>query len=162
MYKYTDGLIVVRLDRQITGYSLFCRTEESRNVDRLFGLEDELFPRRILEKREPSVSSIASARIDQAFYLLTDILAMPAVSYFLDIARRFGHTISLPYDEIPHATNNNVSFDHLQEALRREYLREFELRFKPFEAKRMVELTDRHYRALTVSGSSVETTTSFL
>jgi len=104
---------VIKLDRQIKGYTAVYQTPQTIQLDEIFGLTGHP----ISEGRIGKIQALAlRAEITQVE------MCMP---YFIKIAGDVGNFVGFPFDEIGVASDRLVRVPDLGECVRKGYLEQF-------------------------------------
>ena len=118
------------LDRELHGYSAVFYTTNSRDLSITFGLK---------LGEPPPPETERQIKIAQLFNIgnhETD----KVVKVFTDIVLKSGWFVALPYDEIPKATNGEITQVDLQRAVEEGFLQRA---FYPGEGMELAELTPK-------------------
>lgn len=103
------------MDKESTGYRMFCLTDESRKLDKLFGMNP-------LEDDEISEESYEKLKLATLF-MAASYETTKVASYFSELARLGNHFVALPSDEIHDATNGAITESDIMCATEEGYIR---------------------------------------
>lgn len=123
------------MDKEATGYRMFCLTDESRKLDKLFGMDP-------LKNDEISEESSRKLKLATVFMAASNETTKVA-SYFSEIARLGNHFVALPPEEIHNATNGAITESDIMRATEEGYMRRTVFSGVDVE---LVELTEKFGR----------------
>lgn len=103
------------MDKESTGYRMFCLTDESRKLDKLFGMD----PINSEEISEESSKKLQLATVFMGASHETTKVAF----YFSELARIGNHFVALPPEEIYGATNGTITDSDIMRATEEGYIR---------------------------------------
>ena len=103
------------MDKESTGYRMYCLTDESRKLDKLFGMD----PLSQSEISEESSKKLKLATVFMGASFETEKVA----HYFSKLATLSNHFVALPTDEIYEATNGRITDSDIKLATEEGYIR---------------------------------------
>lgn len=123
------------------GYSLLCRTPNTRELDEMFGLYGgdgygTMVDNTLHDATTESVEMLRGALV------MTPMQcgSLNVLSYFFDVVQRLSCFVALPYDEINALTKGNVTTSQLEEASGEHFIRKYHHQYAD---KDVVEVTTK-------------------
>ena len=136
---------IIELDKNKTGYSLFCITSDGISLGYLFDIFEQ-YPcgTNLMYIVPGELNKKVCDRLDKSWlFTLGNFGSLGVLEYFISITKKAGHFVALPYNEIPTATEGSITFKHhLEESLKEGYLKKFS---SPDLGIELAELTDKIY-----------------
>lgn len=140
------------LNRERTGYSLFCRCENTRRIDESFGLYSGHLrgikvlavdgEYRFADNRPQPAGEEAKRTLDQMLFVPPRAHeSFKVILYFIETAKRLGFFPGLPYHEIPQTSQERVNQWDLNQAVEEGYLARYSLLPEDVRGVEIVEPT---------------------